>query len=210
VNEAARRQPADLVMAVESVVSAGPVSVDRRTLRRLWWHWTEVVERYARRRHRRQRVTPQEYSHLHTNLLEACRSLSRGANPGRREFYTTLLNLAQPWCTLHSLEHGDPEILLDLWVHCQHLQRELGGRPLRSRLRGWAGPAAVVLLLVGLGFLGVQTADKVFFPLLSWAKDWMMVVRFTVSRWGQLSVLLGLGAVVTLVAVYLISRARRA
>jgi hypothetical protein len=118
--------------------------------------------------------------------------------------------MAQPWCTLHSLEHGDPEILLDLWLHCQQLQRELGGRPLRSRLRGCAGPAAVVLLLVGLGFLGVQTADKVFFPLMSWAKDWIMVGRFTVSRWGQLSLFLGLGAVVTLVALYLVSRARRA
>jgi hypothetical protein len=209
VNEAARRQPADLLMATESVVSAGPVSVDRRTLRRLWWRWTEVVERYARRRHRRRRVTPQEYGHLHGELLAACRSAARGAEPRRRDLCTSLLELAQPWCTLHALEHGDPEILLDLWLHCQHLQRELGGRPWRSRLRGCVGPAAVVLLLVGLGFLGVQTADKVFFPLMSWAKDWIMVVRFTVSRWGQVSLVLALGAVVTLVAVYLVSRATR-
>ncbi len=196
-------------MATPTAATAPASAIDLASLRRLWWRWTEVVERFARRRHRRRRLTPSEYIQLHAEVLAACRTLANKADPERREFYLALLHLAQPWCSVHSLEHGDPEILLDLWLQCQERQRELGGRPLRSRLGGCAGPAVVLLLVAGLAFAGVQTADKVFFPLLSWARDWIMVLRFTVSRWSQLSLLLALGAVVTLVAVFLVSRATR-
>jgi hypothetical protein len=181
-------------------------ATDEAALRRLWCQWTEVVEQCARRR--RGGLSERQYARLHADLLAACRALAGAAGGNRRALYERLLELARPWLRLRVLEHEDRDILQDLCRRCRQAERELGVRRWRVSPRACAGPALVLAAGAGV-FLIVRTADRPLFPLAAWAKGWTVVARWDATRPGAAPGLLLAAVVVTLVAIYLVSRAAR-
>jgi hypothetical protein len=174
-------------------------------LRDLWHRWTAVVEQFARRRRGRRRLREREYQALHQNLLRVCQALA-GADEQARPFYEGLETVARPWLSLWVLEQADRQILFDLLDRSRQAGGELGGPTWGYLARAWAGPGLALTAFAVWASLLIWIGSRVFGPLLARVGDGLRVLRWAVNQpvdpWW-------LGAVLTLIAIWLVVRAAR-
>jgi hypothetical protein len=119
-----------------------------------WRRWVKIIGLYARKRPARRRVDPRAYSILHKELIASCRSLAASANEDAA-IYRYIEDIVQPWLSPVVLERADREILLDLLVCCQQVERAFIGRH-----RSLPLPLVLVLALVVSSFVFLWTLDR--------------------------------------------------
>jgi hypothetical protein len=178
-------------------------------LRQLWWQWTEVVELFARRRRRRMGLDPDEYAQLHAALLAACRARAAATSGRNRAFYYRLLSLAEPWLSQYALEKGEQEIVMDLCLQCQQVERELGARPWRLNLRLLAGLLLALTAGAGVVWLVIRTQHHTADRLLERVRGWVVLARWHIRNMDESSALMIAVGIVTLVGIYLVYRTTR-
>jgi hypothetical protein len=175
-------------------------------LREPWRRWTAVVELFARRRAARHRVDPGEYHRLHREVLETCERLAGSAEGDSRALGEGLAGLARPWLTPWVLDRADREILFDLLQRCRQAEEKLGGRP-RARA-AWRWAALGLLGVVALALVAVPPGWS-WHSLLGQGRSWSDVAGAAIKRSSPSDRLFAAGAVVTVVTVFLVSRASR-
>lgn len=145
-------------------------SQDLEEVRRLWREWTDVFERFARRRPNRRKITQSEYRKLHEQLLQTCRLNFDQTAPERQPLFHHLETLAKPWVSLSAMEGTKQELLLELLARFEREERKLGGGWWRSFSRRINAPlvAAVVgIVILAAVFLlsgdqaGSRVADRI-------------------------------------------------
>jgi hypothetical protein len=176
---------------------------------RLWRQWLAIVEMFARFERARRRVDPHEYQSLQRRLVDTCRALARVPGLPNGGVYDRMERLVSPWLTLGALEQADGEILNDLLTLGRQLDRQLGGGRWWPGIRRGAVRALVVALIAAGSLLAVRRTDRFLSPLLNWGKGKWLEVRWAFTR-SDSSLWWFLGAaLVTLLAIYLVSRTAR-
>jgi hypothetical protein len=178
-------------------------------LDRLWRRWLAVVELYAQESRPRPPIGAPEYCALRRELIETCSGLASGAGDQQRGVYQRLEDLVAPWVSVSALEQADEAILCDLLRHCRQIDRQLVGRRRRFAVRPAVRLLAALLAFAAGAFLAVQMSGRALFSLLERANGWLLEARWAMT-WAGLPVWLFLaGALVTLLACYLVSRVTR-
>ena len=174
---------------------------DLDTLKQNWRRWTAIVDMFARRKRARLHVDAANYSALHQQVVEACRSLGERAEAPRRDFYLNLEQLAGPWLNLRTLEHGEKEILFDLLERCRQAAKEFGGRSRAAAIRG-ALPGVLLFAAVAGLVLLAALATGWWTPVLAKIREWFGEVWFAVRHASLLQRAVAAGVIVTLAAGY--------
>ncbi|MBI1914729.1 MAG: hypothetical protein HYS12_08335 [Planctomycetes bacterium] len=173
-------------------------------LRQLWGRWTAVVELFARKGRGRRRVDPAGYHTLHHELVAVCQTLATAGDKATRPYYANLEALSRPWLTCRVLEQADREILLDLLLRCQQVQRELVGESWAEVVRRWFRRVAVVMAVCLLP-AALAWGGKWIGPRLDgwWRTCWLALQQLTNT---QLLVVGGTVAVLIAAALMRVSR----
>ena len=184
-------------------------ATERTTLAKLWRRWTAVIERFARKKRGRHRLSGPAYDALHQDLLHVCRSLADAADERGRSFYKGLESLAQPWLSPSVLEKADHEVLFDLLERCRQAERELNARPRAylAPLCAWLtlALAAAVVWFALLDWVG----DRGWDPLYKQANQELRALRWAIGSPDTSWIWLGGSGLVALIAGWLIVRAAR-
>jgi hypothetical protein len=182
---------------------AGPTELGR-----LWRRWLAVVELMARNGRARSRLDPDDYRALHRELMEACRALARAPDNPKKWLYEHMERLVSPWLSVGALEQADGEIIDDLLFLCRQLDRQLSGRRWGAVIRRGAAWAFLILIAAG-SWLVVRRFEGPLSPLLGWVKGKWLEARWLITHSEGGWWLFAGAALVTLVAIYLVSRTGR-
>jgi hypothetical protein len=179
-----------------------------RGLGYLWHRWLTVVALVAHVGTARGRVDPDEYRALLRELLEACRTGAEATGAGR-ELCEQMERLVAPWVSVAALEQAGAEVLNDLLALGRLLGRQVGGRRWRVRLGpGWAWFFVLAMLAAGATF-GLQAAAGALSPLIRWGVGKVLEARSLLLHSGYDLWLFAGAAVLTVLAIYLVSRTAR-
>ncbi len=187
-----------------------PEPPELTALRRSWREWTRIVDLHYRRRRARKQVLPEEYARLHKELTGCCQALAASDDPARQAFYGSLQGLAQPWLTLGTLERADREILLSLLNCCQAAEKQLHCAGRFAWLSHWLLTAFYALGACALLVLALEVVRRLDIPIVKHARDWSVRMLWLVQHLSDAERLIGLSILAALVAMYILSRLRRA
>jgi hypothetical protein len=154
-------------------------------------------------------VDPDGYRALCRDLLAACRARADAEMGAGREPYVQMEGLVAPWVSVASLEQADAEILSHLLALGRHLSRQVGGRRWGIRLgRGLAWFLVLALLAAGATFVLQGTCGDLS-PLLRWGVGQALEARSLLLHSGYEPWLFVGAAVLTVLAIYVVSRTAR-
>jgi hypothetical protein len=176
---------------------------------RLWRQWTEVVGLFATHDPGRLRVEASSYVALYRDLLHACAVGLATADAAMGKRLQTMIDLATPWLTAHSLDVADRDILHGLWAHCRGLNTEFNGYDWRGVLWRYRTPFLWLAAILVMSFFFAVTAEWTWDPLVhwvvsAWGMAWIAFKRLpTVTRW------LAVGVTVSAVGFFLLARTTR-
>jgi hypothetical protein len=188
-------------LAGNETMNAPGGTPDLDTLKKNWRRWTAIVDMFARRKRARLHVDAANYSTLHQQVVEACRSLAERVEAPRRVFYQHLEQVAGPWLNLRILEHGEKEILFDLMERCRQAEKELGGRGRAAAIRR-ALPGVLLFAAVAGLVLLAALASGWWTPVLAKIREWFGEVWFAVQHASLLQRAVAASVIVTLAAGY--------
>jgi hypothetical protein len=177
-------------------------------LGQLWRQWLAIIELFARQGRTHSQVDPKNYLILHRGLIATCRALARDLDNPKREIYERMDRLVSPWLSVGALEKADREILNDLLLVCRVIDRQLGGRRGGTVVRRCVALVLVALIATG-SLLLVPKVDGITSPYLDWAKGRLLEARWVITHSDGMAWLFVGGAVVTVLAIYLVSRTAR-
>jgi hypothetical protein len=131
------------------------------------------------------------------------------ADGPRRGLYLQLLGLAQPWLVLAAFEVADREILLDLWLRCREVGRELGGGVWLWDLRRGGRHLPAALLLAALLSGAAWGAARYGRHALRLVDDEYRPLLLAARRFENVTLLAAGAMAVVALGIYLVSRVAR-